>query len=101
MSVMLIEEIETESLVELFSCFYQPDDDTPHEYPHLLPRVNALLQTALEYLYYVDTNSEWYEFPFLFHYAMKVIRVVLDKLDGYPIDAIQIIDFQGSVLIEY
>lgn len=101
MSVILIEEIETEPLVELFSCFYHPDDIIPCDSPFLLPRVNALLQNVLDCSYSNDATNEWYEFPFLYHYAMKVIKIVLDKLGGYPIDAIQIIDFHGSILIEY
>lgn len=101
MESMIIEEEESESLIRIFNYFYQPDEPTPCNTWSILERVNNLLNDALEHLYNASINSEWYECPFLFHYAMKLINTILDKLGHYPIDSVYIIDFQGSILIEY
>ncbi len=101
MCEMIIEAQETETVIQLFKHFYYPDDDGVCESRVLLDSVNFLLTDALSSLHDIQENTEWYEFPFLFHYAMRVVRTILDKIGSYCIDAIRLLDFQGSVLIEY
>ena len=105
MCEMIIEAQETETVIQLFKHFYYPDDDGVCESRVLLEDDILLIihfQTdALSSLHDIQENTEWYEFPFLFHYAMRVVRTILDKIGSYCIDAIRLLDFQGSVLIEY